>query len=209
MSQTTLARRRTQESGFPTLDPQIPTLSQMIADGQVTADKIKRMTEGALLLWFNQSGRLCIARKHYNLRGARFSDFADRMGIERSNAFKLAKLWQHRHAILKRCREEGKWYGWETTLYWHEKPPARWRRRHQEDGRPDERRTPIKLFERFGGDCDLDVAATAENAVCREFFTKVQDGLKQKWRGGDCGSVETPSSDIDSVDRRPSFKIVA
>ena len=107
MSRTTLARRRTQESGFPAVDPQIPTLSQMIADGQVTADKIKRMTEGALLLWFNQSGRLCIARKHYNLRGARFSDFADRMGIERSNAFKLAKLWQHRHAILKRCREEG------------------------------------------------------------------------------------------------------
>ena len=30
---------------------------------------------------------------------------------------------------------------------------------------------------------DLDVCATKENAKCKRFFTKEQDGLKQKWDG--------------------------
>ena len=30
---------------------------------------------------------------------------------------------------------------------------------------------------------DVDVCATAENAKCAKFYTKEQDGLKQKWEG--------------------------
>ena len=47
----------------------------------------------------------------------------------------------------------------------------------------DEWGTPQKLFdelnERF--DFDVDVCANAENAKCRRYFSKEEDGLKQDW----------------------------
>src|SRR4029077_2847930 len=74
----------------------VPTLSQMIRDGQESASKIKRATKEALLEWFAQSERLNIARTHYGLRGGRFTDFARRIGVDRSSAFELVKLHTHR-----------------------------------------------------------------------------------------------------------------
>jgi phage N-6-adenine-methyltransferase len=172
------------ESGFQ-IPPDVPSLSQMVRDGQASAAKIKRATKEALFEWFQQSLRLNIARTHYDLRGARFTDFAGRIGLDRASAFQLVKLWPHRAAILSRCQDEGRFFGWETCLYWHEPAPKSWSRTypHKPDGRSDERRTPRAIFQRFGAGCTLDVAATDANALCQTYFTRKQDGLKQRWHG--------------------------
>jgi phage N-6-adenine-methyltransferase len=172
------------ESGFQT-PPDVPTLSQMVRDGQASAARIKRATQAALLEWFAQSERLNIARIRHGLRGARFTDFAGRIGVDRASAFQLVKLWRHRPAILRRCKDEGRFFGWETCLYWHEPAPKRWNRTYpgHPDSRSNERRTPKAIFQRFGAGCTLDVAATGANALCADYFTKKQDGLKQLWYG--------------------------
>jgi phage N-6-adenine-methyltransferase len=48
-----------------------------------------------------------------------------------------------------------------------------------------ERATPMHIFNHYDRQFHfvLDVAATAENAKCKEFFTKHQDGLRQRWHG--------------------------
>jgi DNA N-6-adenine-methyltransferase (Dam) len=104
---------------------------------------------------------------------------SDRIGVDQSSAYQLVKLWQHRAAILARCRDEGRYYGWETCLYWHEKPP-RWRHRDrdakQEYGMP-------AIFRRFGAHCTLDVCATLGRALCADFIPKAKNGLTQDWHG--------------------------
>ena len=47
----------------------------------------------------------------------------------------------------------------------------------------DDRRTPRDLFDGINESAhfSLDVAASAENAMCRKYFTREQDGLKQSW----------------------------
>ena len=161
----------------------IPTLSQMIREGQRSAAKIKRATKEALVEWFAQSERLNIARTHYHLRGARFIDFGRRIGIDKSSAYQLLKLSKHRTAILTRCEDEGRYYGWETCLYWFERNPDLSWHRSPHGSHTDEYATPITVFERFGKGCSFDVCATAETAMCDSFYTKQQDGLKQPWRG--------------------------
>ena len=86
---------------------------------QFSKPKLKRLTKEALLEWFNQSERLWIARTHYHLRGSRFIDFGERIGVDQSSAYELVKLWQYRKRILARCEDEGRYYGWETCLYWY------------------------------------------------------------------------------------------
>jgi DNA modification methylase len=119
--------RPSRESAMRTIRVRnVPTLSQMIRDGQESAAKIRRATKEALLEWFDQSERLNIARIHYKLRGTRFTDFARRIGVDRSSAFELVKLHKHRAAILSGCRDErdkaisrGECYfypGWRTAL---------------------------------------------------------------------------------------------
>lgn len=45
--------------------------------------------------------------------------------------------------------------------------------------------TPQDLFDRLNAiyHFDLDVCATADNAKCETYYTKVDDGLTQRWRG--------------------------
>ncbi len=46
--------------------------------------------------------------------------------------------------------------------------------------------TPPELFAALAaefGPFDLDVCATAENAKCARYFTRAQDGLRQRWAG--------------------------
>jgi phage N-6-adenine-methyltransferase len=156
----------------------------MIRDGQGDVLRLKRATHDALMVWFRQSERLNIARIHYGLRGTRFTDFAARLGVDRASAFQLVKLWQHKAAILRRCTDEGRYYGWEHCLYWFERAPRAWNRTYpRTDGRRDERQTPPKVFAKYGRRCTLDVAATPGNALCSAYFTKEQDGLKQPWHG--------------------------
>ena len=116
------------ESGIRTLDPPVPTLAQMVRDGQVDSSRHKRRTLEALEYWFRQSERLNIARTHYGLRGWRFKDFARRIGVDRSSAFELVKLHRHRAPIMSQCLNEfekaaarGEPYfypGWQTALEW-------------------------------------------------------------------------------------------
>ena len=83
---------------WPSLHTQIPesgnlasrTLAQMIREAQgFSKPKLKRLTREALLEWFTQSERLWIARTHYHLRGPRFIDFAERIGVDQSSAYQL------------------------------------------------------------------------------------------------------------------------
>lgn len=48
-----------------------------------------------------------------------------------------------------------------------------------------ERETPRHIFDHYERQfhLTLDVAATAKNAKCKQFYTKRQDGLKQPWHG--------------------------
>jgi site-specific DNA-methyltransferase (adenine-specific) len=45
--------------------------------------------------------------------------------------------------------------------------------------------TPRDLFERYNRiyRFTLDACATTDNAKCKRYFTREQDGLKQRWRG--------------------------
>jgi hypothetical protein len=94
--------RTAPESALATL----PTLSQMVRDGQADTIQHGRRTRETLEYWFRQSERLNIARSHYGLRGARFTDFARRIGVDRASAFRLIKLHKHRGAVLSECRDE-------------------------------------------------------------------------------------------------------
>ena len=51
--------------------------------------------------------------------------------------------------------------------------------------RTDEWSTPQNVFEELNKEFhfNLDPCATKDNAKCRKFFTKAQDGLKQNWQG--------------------------
>ncbi len=51
--------------------------------------------------------------------------------------------------------------------------------------RTDEWETPKDFFQKLDDEFhfDLDVCATPENAKCKRYFTKEQDGLKQEWKG--------------------------
>jgi phage N-6-adenine-methyltransferase len=156
----------------------------MIREGMESATKIKRATKEALVEWLAQSERLNIARMHYKLNGERFTDFASRIGVDRASAYQLVKLWKHRTAIITRCRDEGRYYGWETCLYWFEKAPRQLWDRHRDDKHNnDEYATPPNVFSRFGSACTLDVCATTGKAMCAVYFSKTQDGLKQSWHG--------------------------
>jgi hypothetical protein len=160
------------DSGIRNL--RIPTLAQMIREAQeFSKPKLKRLTREALLEWFAQSERLNIARIHHHLRGPRFIDFAERIGVDQSSAYQLVKLWQYRKPILARCEDEGRYYGWETCLYWHEKPP---RGRHQDRDAKQEYGTPPAIFRRFGTRCTLDVCATVGRALCADFIPKPRMG---------------------------------
>lgn len=49
----------------------------------------------------------------------------------------------------------------------------------------DEWSTPSELFNQLNEEFNftLDVCATSDNAKCKDYFTKEQDGLSQKWHG--------------------------
>lgn len=52
----------------------------------------------------------------------------------------------------------------------------------------DDWETPQDLFDALNKkyNFDLDPAATVENAKCKEFFTKKENGLLQNWGGEMC-----------------------
>jgi hypothetical protein len=102
-----------------TRTPSVPTLAQMIRDGQTDAIKHKQRSRDALAYWFRQSERLNIARTHHRMRGPRLSDFARRIGIDRSSAFEIVKLHRHRAAIEARCLDEQERAAERGEVYFH------------------------------------------------------------------------------------------
>ncbi len=72
---------------------------------------------------------------HYKLRGVEFKKFGEEIGVDRSSAYNLVKLWPHWTAVWRRCRVEsaaavqrGESYsypGWKTALEWFEKSKQR------------------------------------------------------------------------------------
>jgi hypothetical protein len=114
------------ESAMRTRGPDVPTLSKMVRDGRADTIQHGRRTRESLDYWLRQSERLNIARTHYGLRGTHFTDFARRIGVDRSSAFELVKLYKHRATILSDCSVEqeravgrGETYlypGWRTPV---------------------------------------------------------------------------------------------
>jgi site-specific DNA-methyltransferase (adenine-specific) len=204
---TTIARRRSKASGVRIPDsPRIPSLSEMIRDGQASHARIRRSTREALIEWFAQSERLNIARTHYGLRGDRFRDFARRIGVDRSSAFELVKLHQHRAAIMSRCLDQqeqatarGEPYsfpGWQTALGSIEQRSHRHRPMVIWHHGSDEWEAPAALFDFLDGlfHFDVDVCASPQNAKCRKFFSKDQNGLAQPWLAGRTYWMNAPYS---------------
>ena len=170
------------------------TLADLIEDSRPDQQIIRRATKAALDAWFRQSYRLNMARhRPFSLRGDRYKDFAERIGADRSSAHELLKLWRWKEQIEARIKTEreaaarrGKPYrypGWLTALHWFEKPS--WSRFDRWGAKEvsDERGTPSSIFQRYGEQCELDVAASHENHLCRRYYTIDDDGLKSKWAG--------------------------
>ena len=176
--------------------PDVPSLAQMIIDGQESDRRIRRASKESLDEWFKQSERLTTARMHYGLRGDAFVEFASQIGIDRSSAFDLVKLWKHRTRILQRCidaadvaaraGEPFHYPGWRTALAWFEEGRRPNTTAFQNLPNSDERPVPQFVFDWIAqhfGPFDLDVAATDQNAKCEKYFTKQQDGLSRPWFG--------------------------
>lgn len=55
----------------------------------------------------------------------------------------------------------------------------------------DEWPTPEWLFDKLNQEFhfDLDPCATPENAKCKKFYTKADNGLKQPWGGAECSAI--------------------
>jgi phage N-6-adenine-methyltransferase len=190
------------KSGIRT--PDVPSLAEMVREGQADALAHRRRSAEALAYWFRQAERLCIARTNYKLRGDRFVDFAVRIGVDRSSAYRLVKLHQHRPAIERRVMDEREmvtarrepyhYPGWETALAWVEPtgtgPPVVWARE------TDDWRSPPKLFNFLNGlfRFDVDVCASADSAKCAKFYTEADDGLKQVWQPGKTHWMNCPYS---------------
>lgn len=169
------------------------TLAQLVKDSQADQQIIRRASREALAAWFRQSERLNIARTDHRLRGAKFIDFARRIGVDKSSAYLLVHLHKWRSRIEARCLDEAEgaakrgepfhYPGWQTALSWfHKNRQTGWHTLHG-SGTSDDKRTPPEIFRRFGSNCTLDVAASRENHLCKNYFTKKQDGLKQGWHG--------------------------
>jgi phage N-6-adenine-methyltransferase len=206
MSTLTSKTRTRKESGKTGL---IPSMAQLLQAGRASYRRIKDQEKGVRRLrklilteWLDQAERLWIAAEIHGLKGKHFTVFAHQIGIDRSSAYELLKLHDHRAEVLSRCRKENHYPGWEVCASWFktdkddmsepepEEPSIRnkglltptWQRFKVGD---DEYGTPHALFDHYHRiyKFTCDVASTAKLAKCKKFFTPEQDGLKQVWRG--------------------------
>jgi hypothetical protein len=106
-------------TGVRITDSFVPTLSQMIRDGQASAAKIKlasaeRLTTKqasqvlagqAIAEGFGQFKRLTIAFGLYGLRGSCFMAFAKRIKVDQPSAFSILKGCLRSKAIRSRCND--------------------------------------------------------------------------------------------------------
>ena len=188
------------------LSGQFPPMNQLLREGRASCKRIRAHETGirqfrraVLTEWLDQAERLWTAAEVHKLKGKYFEVFALQIGIDRSSAYELLKLHPRRDDVLKQCRADNHWPGWEVCASWFkgggddavpndEAPTTRnrgiltptWQRFKATD---DEYGTPQALFDHYNRrfKFTLDVCATPELAKCRRFFTPEQDGLKQDW----------------------------
>ena len=104
----------------------VPSLTILRREGLASSRRIGRYEEVIqrtaklkLLEWLAQAERLWIATEFYGLRGKEFLAFASDIGIRhRSSAYQLLKLHPYRTEVLRWCRLERQYPGWETALAW-------------------------------------------------------------------------------------------
>ena len=173
-------------------------MDQLLVDGRAEYRRIQgiyKLRKDILIAWLRQAERLWIAAEVHGLKGPKFLTFAVQIGIDRSSAYELMKLHPRRPEILRQCRANNHWPGWETLIVRRDPdgtdgPTAnnkglmtptwqRWKTRDDEYG------TPAVLFDHLNRiyKFTCDVASSPKLAKCRKFYSREQDGLKQRWRG--------------------------
>jgi hypothetical protein len=99
----------------------------MIRDGAATSHRMKRGTEEVFYAWIEQSERLWLAREHHGLRGDEYTMFAARIGIDKTTAKQLPRLYGlYAEKVVKFYQTEAEaaqsrgigyvWPGWKTAL---------------------------------------------------------------------------------------------
>jgi site-specific DNA-methyltransferase (adenine-specific) len=70
-------------------------------------------------------------------------------------------------------------------------------------GRSVDWETPQEVFDQLNKEFhfNLDVAASAENAKCAEYFTKEQDGLTKDWTGRRCWMNPPYGVNVGKIDK--------
>lgn len=69
--------------------------------------------------------------------------------------------------------------------------------------------TPQYFFDKYDAlyHFELDACATPDNAKCKNFFTKKEDALSQKWGGGEqFGAIHLTGVKLESGCRKPTRK---
>jgi phage N-6-adenine-methyltransferase len=175
----------------------IPPLETLRREGLATSLEIttlektvRQACKALFVAYMHQARRLWIAAELHNLQSARFVAFAKDIGVGRSVAYDLMKLYPHRQKLLRQCRRTSNWPRWQAALEWIKcganendsfeqttniLPP-------QED-RGIEWGTPQDLFDHYDAihHFDCDVAASAQLAKCKRFITREQNGLTVAW----------------------------
>jgi phage N-6-adenine-methyltransferase len=186
--------------------PQFPQPDQLLREGRAANRRILDYEKGIrsarkaiLLEWLGQAERLWTAAEIHKLKGKHFEVFARQIGVDLTSAYRLLKLHSHRPEVIRQCRSDNHWPGWEPALAWFKQPgdddavengepttrnrgilTPTWQRFKVAD---DEYSTPQDLFDHYHRrfKFTLDVCATPKLAKCKKFFTPEQDGLKQDW----------------------------
>ena len=167
----------------------------MIRDARSDHGVIRRASQEALKAWFRQSERLNVARRHYRLHGARFLDFARRLGISNhTTAYALVHLHQHRLKIISKCINDAEiaarrgqvfhYPGWETALGWFHKST-----RAQETGRFW--LTPPSLYAKLDAEFGFDFDP------CPHPLPKGHNALTMEW--GQTNYLNPPFAQNDVV----------
>jgi len=99
--------------GLLTTNRQVPSLDKLLRDGKASDKRIhanetiiRRTSKATLVEWLDQAQRLWTAAEIHGLKGKRFTVFAEQIGIDRTRAYELLKLYPYRDAVLTRCEKD-------------------------------------------------------------------------------------------------------
>ena len=100
-------------------------MNQLLSEGRAShrriidyEKRIRTFRKSVLMEWLDQAERLWTAAEIHKLKGKYFEVFAKQIGIDRSSAYELLKLHPKRAEVIKQCRNDNHWPGWETCASW-------------------------------------------------------------------------------------------